>query len=52
MKTSSRRWGSGHLHVTWCPFPLLSPSGLVIRFDVLNIGYTVYFTICRFMCET
>jgi hypothetical protein len=26
-------------------FPLLCPNGLVIRFDVINTSYTVYFTI-------
>jgi hypothetical protein len=37
--------------------PLLSPfwtgnKFFVIRYDVINTGYTVYFTTCRFMCET
>jgi hypothetical protein len=39
-------------------FPLLSPfqtcnKFFVIRYDVINTAYTVYFTTtCRFMCET
>jgi hypothetical protein len=37
---------------TMVSFPLLSPFRLVIRFDVLNTGYTVYFTIYHLMCET
>jgi hypothetical protein len=45
-----------HLPVVWCLYPLLRPLGLVISFilrlDVINTGYTVYFTICCFMCET
>jgi hypothetical protein len=40
----------------WCFVPLRRPLGLVISFllrlDVLNIGYIIYFTICRFMRET
>jgi hypothetical protein len=52
MKTYSRHAGPGHLLVAWCPFRYFSPDGLVIRFNVLNTGSTIYFTICRFMCET
>jgi hypothetical protein len=56
MKTSSRRAAPGHLPMACCLFSLFSPLGLVISFiirlDVINTGYTVYFTICRFMCET
>jgi hypothetical protein len=55
MKTSSRCAGPGHLPVAWCLILLFRPLGLVIsfviRFDVINTGYTVYFTICHFMCE-
>jgi hypothetical protein len=44
-----------HLHVVWWFIPLLGPLGLVIssviRLDVLNTSYTVYFIICCFMCE-
>jgi hypothetical protein len=36
----------------WCPFRCLALSGFVIRYDVINIGYAIYSTICRFMCET
>jgi hypothetical protein len=46
----------GHLFVAWCLFPLFRPLGLVIcfilRLDVINTDYTVYFTLCCFMCET
>jgi hypothetical protein len=64
MKTSSRRegpWSSAcvvvlHLPVLWCFVLLRRHLGLVISFilrlDVINIGYTIYFTIYRFMCET
>jgi hypothetical protein len=42
-------WTPGHLPVVWCFVPLLIPLGLVItnviRLDVINIGYTIYFTI-------
>jgi hypothetical protein len=42
--------------VAWCLIPLFRPLGLVISFvirlDVINTGYTAYFTICYFMCET
>jgi hypothetical protein len=55
-KTSSRCAGPGHLPVVWCYIPLLRPLGFVISFilrlDVINTSYTVYFTICCFMCET
>jgi hypothetical protein len=51
-----RRWrlligmrAPDHLHVVWCFIPLCRPLGLVISFviklDVINIGYTIYFTI-------
>jgi hypothetical protein len=56
MKTSSRRacpWSSAY-GVAF--FPLRRPLGLVISFilslDVINTSYTIYFTICHFMCET
>jgi hypothetical protein len=55
MKTSSRRAGPGHLPVVWCFIPLCRPLSFVISFviklDVINIGYTVYFTIYHFTCE-
>jgi hypothetical protein len=39
--------------VVWCFIPLRRPLGLVIifviRFDVINTGYIVYFTICHFV---
>jgi hypothetical protein len=39
----------------WCFVLLCRSLGLVIRFVlrdvVINTGYTVYFTICRFICE-
>jgi hypothetical protein len=45
-----------HLPVAWCLSPLLRPLGLVISFviriDVLNTGYAIYFTICCFMYKT
>jgi hypothetical protein len=38
-----------HLPVVWCLFLLFIPLGIVISFilrlDVINTGYTVYFTI-------
>jgi hypothetical protein len=44
-------WAPGHLPVAWCPFSLFRSLGLVINFvirlDVINSDYTVYFTICR-----
>jgi hypothetical protein len=53
IKTSFRRVGSPS---SWCFIPLLIPLGLVISFvirlDIINIGYTIYITICHFMCET
>jgi hypothetical protein len=56
MKTSSRRAGPSHLPVVWCFVLLLRPLGLVISsviiLDVTNTGYTIYFTICCFMCKT
>jgi hypothetical protein len=56
MKTYSMRAGPGHLPLAWWFIPLPRPLGLVISFiirlDVINTGYTVYFTICYFMCET
>jgi hypothetical protein len=52
MKTSSRHAGPSQLPMVWCFVLLLGPLGLVIRLNVINTGYTVYFTICRFMCET
>jgi hypothetical protein len=43
----------GHLPVVrWCLFRCLVLSGLVIRYNIINTGYVVYSTICRFMCET
>jgi hypothetical protein len=50
MKSSSRRAGP-RLSVAWCLFLLFRPHGFVISF-VINTGYTIYFTICSFMCET
>jgi hypothetical protein len=58
-----RRWilllgvrAPGHLPMVWCFVPLRRPLGLVvsfiIRLDVINTSYTVYFIICCFMCET
>jgi hypothetical protein len=39
----------------WCFVSLCRSLDLVIslvlRYVVINIDYTVYFTICRFMCE-
>jgi hypothetical protein len=32
--------------------PLSLVIGFILRLDVINTGYIVYFTICRFMCET
>jgi hypothetical protein len=29
----------------WCPFCCLVLCGLVIRYDVINTGYTIYFTV-------
>jgi hypothetical protein len=56
MKISSRRVGPRHLPVVWCFVLLHRPLGPVISFilrlNVLDTGYTVYFTICHFMCET
>jgi hypothetical protein len=56
MKTSSRCAGPDHQPVVWCFVLLRRPLGLVISFiirlDVINTGYTIYLTICRFMCET
>jgi hypothetical protein len=56
MKSSSRRAGPSHLPVVWCFIPLRRSFGLVIssviKLNVINTGYTVYFTICHFMCET
>jgi hypothetical protein len=56
MKTSSRCVGPSLLLVVWCFIPLCKYLGLVISFiirlDVINTGYTVYFTIYCFMCET
>jgi hypothetical protein len=45
-------WAPSHVPVVWYFVPLHRPLGLVIRLDVINIDYTVYFTICRFMYET
>jgi hypothetical protein len=44
MKTS-RRVGPQSSAYGVVSFPLLCPNGLVIRFDVINTSYTVYFTI-------
>jgi hypothetical protein len=55
MKTSSMRAGPRSSSCGVVPFLLLRPLGLVIsiiiRLDVINIGYTFYFTICHFMHE-
>jgi hypothetical protein len=53
MKTSSRHTGPGHLPVVWYFVLLHRPLviSFVIRLDVINTGYTVYFNIYRFMCE-
>jgi hypothetical protein len=43
----------GHLPIArWCPFHCLVLPELVIRYNVINTGYTIYSTICWFMCET
>jgi hypothetical protein len=56
MKSSSRRAGPRSSAYGMVPFLLLRPLGLVIsfliRFDVINTGYNVYFTIYHFICET
>jgi hypothetical protein len=57
MKTFSSHGDPGHLPmVVWCFIPLLKPIGLIISsviiLDVINTGYTIYFTIYRFICET
>jgi hypothetical protein len=56
MKTSSRRagpWSSAHGVVLVPPRrPLVLVMSFVIRLDVINTGYVIYFTICCFMCET
>jgi hypothetical protein len=45
----------GLLPVVWHFVPLYRSLDLVIsfvlRYIVINTGYTAYFTICRFMCE-
>jgi hypothetical protein len=41
-----------HLPMALCFIPLRRPLGLVIRPDVINTSYTVYFTIYYFMCES
>jgi hypothetical protein len=45
----------GVLPVVWPFVPLCRSLDLVInfviRYVVINTGYTVYFIICRFMCE-
>jgi hypothetical protein len=54
MKTSSRRVGPRSSAYDMGLFSLFRCLGLVISFirlDVINTGYTVYFTICCFMCE-
>jgi hypothetical protein len=45
----------GLLPMVWC-FVLLCGSldlvlSFVLRYVVMNTGYTIYFTICHFMCE-
>jgi hypothetical protein len=56
MMTSFRRTCPGHLPVVWCLVPLFRSVSLVISFmlrlDVINTGYTIYFTSYHFMCET
>jgi hypothetical protein len=55
MKTSFKRAGPGHLPVAWCLFLLFRSFDLVIgfilRLNVINTNYIVYFTNCRFMCK-
>jgi hypothetical protein len=42
-----------HLPVArWCPIHYLALPGLVIRYNVINTDYTIYSTICHFMCKT
>jgi hypothetical protein len=56
MKTYSRRAGPPVICL-WrrACFSLFEPLGLVISFiirlDIINTSYTIYFTICHFMCE-
>jgi hypothetical protein len=56
MKTSSRHAPPRSSACGLVSLPLLSPLELVIRFVirfyVIITSYTVYFTICRLMCET
>jgi hypothetical protein len=56
MKTSSRRAGPRSSACGVVLVPPRRPLGLVIssviRLDVINTGYIIYFTICHFMCET
>jgi hypothetical protein len=56
MKISSIRASPRSSASGMVSFPLLSPLGLlksfVIGIDVINTGYTIYFTICHCMCET
>jgi hypothetical protein len=56
MKTSSRHVGPQSSACGVVLVPPRRPLGLVIsyviRLDVLNTRYTIYFTICCFMCET
>jgi hypothetical protein len=46
--------GPDHLPKAWCFIPLFRPLDLeisFIRLNVINTGYTIYFTIYQFMCE-
>jgi hypothetical protein len=52
MKISSRSVGARLSTCGVVSFPLFSQDGFVVRFDVSNTSYTIYFTICRFVCET